>query len=75
MVLLTAAAVTAGAYGVYRGGQAAAKKAGDTVKELGRERKRSEQKKDFKSKSNDRKERLAMLEKRRSEFQSTRTVS
>jgi hypothetical protein len=75
MVLLTAAAVTAGAYGVYRGGQAAVKKATDTAKEIGRERKRSDQKKDLKAKSNDRKERLANLEKRRSDFQNTRTVS
>ena len=74
MVILTAAAVGAGAYGVFKGGQAAAKKAKEGIKELGRERKRAASLKDLNEKKQDRKERIANIEKMRSQFKSTRSA-
>ena len=49
MVVLTAAAIGAGAYGVFKGGQAAAKQAKEGIKEFGRQQKRSASLKDFKN--------------------------
>ena len=74
MVVLTAAAIGAGAYGVFKGGQAAAKQAKESMKEFGRQQKRSASLKDFNGKKQDRKERIANIEKMRSQFKSSRSV-
>mmetsp|Transcript_39444 Transcript_39444/g.80924 ORF Transcript_39444/g.80924 Transcript_39444/m.80924 type:complete len:143 (-) Transcript_39444:1216-1644(-) len=58
MVFLTAAAVTAGAYGAYKGGEAAVKGAQSKVRDIKLER---NGKKEYDAKSRERKERLSTI--------------
>lgn len=61
MVILETAAIGAAGYGLYRGGDAVARKGKETHKELQREKVRQSQRSDFHSKSKTRKERIAQL--------------
>ena len=64
-VVLTTAAVGAGAYGVYRGGQAAFKKAQEQVKEATRERRRGKQRQELDTKKKSRQDRIAAIQNMR----------
>lgn len=61
MVFLTAAAVSAGAYGAYKGGEAAVKGAQSKVRDIKLER---NGRKEYDAKSRERKERLSTIEKK-----------
>ena len=61
MVFLTAAAVTAGAYGAYKGGEAAVKGAKSKVRDIKLER---SGKKEYDAKSKERRGRLASIEQK-----------
>lgn len=61
MVVLEAAAIGAAGYGVYRGGEAVARKGKETIKEHRRERTRRTQRDELALKAKERKDRLAQL--------------
>lgn len=66
MVILETAAIGAAGYGIYRGGDAVARKGKETLKEHKRERNRQSQKNDFAQKAKERKDRLSQLASMRS---------
>ena len=61
MVILEAAAIGAAGYGVYRGGEAVARKGQATLKEHRLESRRRGQRKELEQKAKDRKEKMAQL--------------
>ena len=61
MVVLEAAAIGAAGYGVYRGGDAVARKGKETLKEHRRERQRHGQRNELAQKTKERKNRLAEI--------------
>ena len=68
MVVLAAAAISAGAYGVFRGGQAAVKKTSERIKDATRERRRGKECDELEEKKKSRQERIAAIQNLRSSF-------
>lgn len=74
MVVVEAALIGAAGYGAYKGGEAAARKGKESLKERQRERNRQKQQNQFVQKTKERKERQAQLESMR-KVDSTTTSS